>query len=99
VPLASRRLAFHAGNNAVDEGRALELGEDAEHLDHHPTSGATGVERLGRAPEEHSGLVQFVEDLGEAADRPSESVYAVDEEEFEASCAGVGQGTLEIGSF
>jgi hypothetical protein len=28
VPLASRRLAFHAGNNAVDEGCALELGED-----------------------------------------------------------------------
>jgi hypothetical protein len=44
-------------------------------------------------------LVQFVKDLGEAADRPSESVNAVYEEEVEASCAGVGQGALEIGSF
>ncbi|HEX4754879.1 MAG TPA: hypothetical protein VH661_03885 [Candidatus Dormibacteraeota bacterium] len=47
-PAAARRLALHAGDDAVDNGGALELGEDAEHLHHHPAGRCGRVERLGR---------------------------------------------------
>ncbi|HET9676752.1 MAG TPA: hypothetical protein VFP21_04515 [Solirubrobacterales bacterium] len=47
-PLAAFCLALHPGDGSFDDGRPLELGEDAEHLNHHPPGRAGGVERLGR---------------------------------------------------
>lgn len=47
-PLAASGLALHFGDNTVDGGRPLELGEDTERLDHHPAGVRPGIERLGR---------------------------------------------------
>jgi len=83
-PLAAGGLAFHAGDDALDDGRAFELGEHAEHLHHHPARRGGGVERLGRGAEEHCGVVELFQDLGEAADGAGEPVDAVHEQEVEA---------------
>jgi hypothetical protein len=37
---ASAGFAFHVGDNPVDDGGPFELGEHAEHLDHHAAGGA-----------------------------------------------------------
>ncbi|HZT90788.1 MAG TPA: hypothetical protein VFA05_02010 [Gaiellaceae bacterium] len=36
-PFSFADAAFEAGGDAVDDGGMLELGEDTEHLQHHPT--------------------------------------------------------------
>src|SRR5215467_4065915 len=79
-PAAASGLALHAGDHAVDDGGPLELGEDAEHLDHHATGWAAGVEGLGGGAEDGSGAVEVVQDLGQAAHRARQAVDAVDEE-------------------
>ncbi|MFY9579386.1 MAG: hypothetical protein WAQ33_08670 [Gaiellaceae bacterium] len=66
-PLAAGRLAFHAGDHPLDDRRPFELGEDTEHLDHHPPGRAGGVERLAGAAKEHAGLVELLQQLREAA--------------------------------
>ncbi|HEY5193126.1 MAG TPA: hypothetical protein VIJ39_04530 [Solirubrobacteraceae bacterium] len=38
-PLPAGGLSLHASDDPLDNGRALELGKDAEHLHHHPASG------------------------------------------------------------
>jgi hypothetical protein len=45
-PTSAYSRARHIERNA-DIGISLELGEDPEHLDHHPSGGRGGVERLG----------------------------------------------------
>ena len=47
APAAPGGLSLHAGDHPVDDGGPLELGEDPEHLDHHPSRRARRVERLG----------------------------------------------------
>ncbi len=96
-PLAARRLALHAGDRALDDRRSLELGEHAEHLDHHPPGRACGVERLGRRPEQDARLVEALEDLREPPDGAREAVDAVDEQEVEALGVGLAQSALEPG--
>ncbi|HKA11502.1 MAG TPA: hypothetical protein VKI99_13665 [Candidatus Dormibacteraeota bacterium] len=66
IPSAPGSFALHAGNDAVDDRGPFELGEDAEHLDHHETRGRAGVEWLGRGPEDASGPVQIFENLRQA---------------------------------
>ncbi|HLY94721.1 MAG TPA: hypothetical protein VKP14_07725 [Gaiellaceae bacterium] len=68
-PFAAGGFAFHAGDDALDDGGAFELGEDAEHLHHHPPRRGGGVEWLRRAAEEDARVIELLEDLGEAADR------------------------------
>jgi len=63
----------------------LELGEDAEHLDHHPPRQRRGVEGLGRRAEGNTGCVEVFQELGEAAHRPGEPVDPVDEKEIETA--------------
>ena len=62
-PAAFGGFAFHAGDDAVDDGGAFELGEHAEHLDHHPSGGGGGVERFGGGPECDACGVEVFEDL------------------------------------
>src|SRR5712692_3782833 len=69
MPAAPGSLAFHARYDAIDQRGALELGEDAEHLNHHPASRGTGVEGLGRGAKQDAGFVEFLEDLRQPADR------------------------------
>ncbi|MCQ4081850.1 hypothetical protein NGB36_14840 [Streptomyces sp. RB6PN25] len=47
APLAPGGFAFHAVDDAVDDGFTFELGEDAEHLHQHASDGGGGVERFG----------------------------------------------------
>lgn len=75
----------------------LELGEDAEHLDHHPAGRATGVEGFGGGAEDDVSLIQVLEDLGQPADRAGEAVDAIDEQEVEAAQPGLGQRPLQLG--
>ena len=55
---------------ALDDGLVLELGEDAEHLQHHLPGGVGRVEGLGDALEGDTVLREFVHHLGELADLP-----------------------------
>jgi hypothetical protein len=48
VPAAFAGAALDPGGDAVDDGGVLELGEHAEHLQHHPSCRRAGVEWLGR---------------------------------------------------
>ncbi|MGA2522043.1 MAG: hypothetical protein ABSG81_14645 [Acidimicrobiales bacterium] len=48
APATSGGLAFHAGNDPVDDGRSFELSEDPQHLHHHPSRRRGGVEGFGR---------------------------------------------------
>jgi hypothetical protein len=73
-PLAAGGLAFHAADDAVDDGGALELGDHAQHLDQHAAGGGGGVERLRRAAEGDPGIVQLVQDLCQPADGAGQPV-------------------------
>ncbi|HUZ98450.1 MAG TPA: hypothetical protein VMU74_03745 [Gaiellaceae bacterium] len=57
----------------------LELREHRQHLQHHPSSSRTGVERLRRRLENNIECVEFLGELCELAHLPRESVDAVDE--------------------
>jgi hypothetical protein len=67
----------------VDDGGAFELGEHAEHLDHHASGGGGGVERFGGGPERDSGGVEVFGDLRQAAEGAGEPVDAVDQQQVE----------------
>jgi len=98
APGAASRLSLHAGDHPVHDGGPLELGEDAEHLDHHPSRRRRGVEGLGCGAEGDSSGVEVFQELGEAAHRSGEPVDPVDEQEVEAAGPGLGQGTLQARS-
>ena len=63
APFAAGGFAFHAVDDAVDDGRAFELGEHAEHLHHHPSGGVVvskgSVARAKRDP----GVVEAGQDV------------------------------------
>nr|WP_262324441.1 hypothetical protein [Acidiferrimicrobium sp. IK] len=99
APLAAGGFAFHAGDDPVDDGRPFELGEHAEHLDHHPSGWGGGVERLGGRTERHTGGVERFEQAGQTAHRPGEAVDPVDEKEVEAVRSGLGERSFEVGAF
>nr|WP_258563043.1 hypothetical protein [Streptomyces phytophilus] len=84
-PLAGGGLAFHPGDDAVDDGVALELGEHAQHLHQHPAHGGGGVERLGGGAEDHPGLVEFIEQGDHVAQVPGEAVHTVDQQHVDQS--------------
>jgi hypothetical protein len=98
-PFATGGLAFHPGDDALDDRRALELGKDAEHLHHHPPRRARRIERLGRRPEPDPGVVEAFEDLRETTHRPREPVNAVDEQQVKAPGLGLQEGTFEVRAF
>jgi hypothetical protein len=62
--------AFESYGDAVDDGRVFELGEHAEHLQHHPPRRGAGVERLGRRLQHDVELVEFLAQPGELAHLP-----------------------------
>src|SRR5215472_6218877 len=97
-PAAASGLALQAGDHAVDDGGPLELGEDAEHLDHHATGWAAGVERLGGGAEDDAGAIEVVQDLSQAPHRASQPVDAVDEEHVVTAGVCLGHSTLEGGA-
>ncbi|HVC87819.1 MAG TPA: hypothetical protein VNC40_10390 [Gaiellaceae bacterium] len=97
VPAALLRAAFDAGADAVDDRGVLELGEHAEHLQHHPPSSRAGVERLGRGAEDDVELVEFLRELRQLPDFPGEPVDAVDEQHVYQSAARQIEGGLQAG--
>jgi hypothetical protein len=84
-PLTLLRAPLDPGADAIDDGRVLELGEDAEHLEHHPPSGGAGVERLGCRAQHHAVRIEFFGELRELAHLPGEPGDAVDEQEVDPS--------------
>ncbi|MBV9282899.1 MAG: hypothetical protein JOZ41_22725 [Chloroflexi bacterium] len=60
-PASAGSLAFHAGDDAVDDRGPLELCEHTEELHEHAPGGGGGVDGLGGRPERHAGLVEFLE--------------------------------------
>jgi hypothetical protein len=86
-PAAFADAPLEAGGDAVDDRCVFELGEDAEHLQHHPAGGRASVERLGRRLEHNLELVELVAEPGELAHLARESVDAVDEQQIEAALA------------
>ncbi|HEX9728347.1 MAG TPA: hypothetical protein VGA37_07590 [Gemmatimonadales bacterium] len=88
-------LLLHPDLRPFDDGRVLELCEDAEHLEHHLPGGVGGVERLGDALEDDAVLRELVHHLGEFADLAGEAVHAEDEERVERLGLGVVEHLLE----
>ncbi|HTC72621.1 MAG TPA: hypothetical protein VK655_07005 [Solirubrobacteraceae bacterium] len=95
APAAAGGLALKAGEDALHDQRALELGEHAEHLHHHPPRRGARVEWLGRGAEGHAGLVKLIDYLCEPTNRARETIDAVDEQHIEASPLGVAQQARE----
>jgi hypothetical protein len=98
-PAALARFAFHAGGDPFDDRGAFELGEDAEHLHHHASGGAGGVERLGGRAEGDARFVEFGQDLRERAHGAGEPVDAEDQEQVVAASPGGGERVLQAGPF
>lgn len=90
-PLAPGGFALHPRDHPVDQRGPLELGKDAEHLNHHPAGRGPGVEGLGRRAEVDSDLVQLLQQLSQTSDRAREAVHPVDEEHVVAVKACVSQ--------
>ena len=94
-PLAARRLALHSSDHSIDQSRAFELGEHAEHLDHHATRGGAGVERLSCGAEADACVVEFLQDLGQSSDRPRQAIDPVHEEHVESLRSRRGECLLQ----
>nr|WP_245870685.1 hypothetical protein [Asanoa hainanensis] len=77
------RLAFHAGDDAVDDDLAFEFREYAEHLDQHPTDRGRGVEWFGGTAEDHFGVFEVVEERDEVTQSAGEAVDSVDQQGVE----------------
>jgi hypothetical protein len=75
----------------------LELGEDAQHLQHHPPRRRAGVERLGRRLEHDLEPVELLGEPGELAHLAGEAVDAVDEQQVEAPLARQFERLFEAG--
>nr|WP_228800886.1 hypothetical protein [Nocardia terpenica] len=95
-PQAFGRFAFHAVDDAIDDGVAFELGEHAEHLDQHAAHGGGGVERFGRGPEYHAALVEVIEQAHHVAQVAGESVDPVHQQHIDQSRAGGAHGALQL---
>ena len=59
-PTSAYSRSRHIERNA-DVRISLELGEDPEHLDHHPPRRRRGVKGLGSRAKRHSGGIEFFE--------------------------------------
>src|SRR5579864_7853121 len=94
-PLAARGLAFHPCDHAVDQGVSLELGEYAEHLDHHPARRSAGVEGFCRGAKADAGLVELLQELRQRTDRPAQTVDSIDEEHVVTLRPGIGESLLQ----
>ncbi|HPD30465.1 MAG TPA: hypothetical protein PLL20_10750 [Phycisphaerae bacterium] len=95
--VAALGLLLHADLGALDDGRVLEFGEDAEHLEHHLPGGVGCVERLGDALEDDVLLGQLIHHLGELADLAAEPVHAEDQQHVERLDRGVVEHLLQAG--
>ena len=97
-PFPAGGFAFHSGDDAFDDGVALELGEHREQLQQHAAHRSGGVEGFGRGAEHDSGGVEFFEEGDGVAEAAGEPVDAVDEQDVDGSCAGGGEGVLQAGA-
>lgn len=92
-------FAFHAGDDAVDDGVAFELGEHAEHLHEHAAHRGGGVEWFGRGPEHDPGGVEFVEQHHHVPQVAGEPVHSVHEQHVDQPGAGGGERALQSVAF
>ncbi len=88
-PAAAGGLAFHAGDDPVDDGGPFELGEHPEELNEHPPGGGGGVDGFGGRAEGDPDAFEFFEETDEDLEGAGEAVDAVDEEDVVAAEAGV----------
>jgi hypothetical protein len=101
VPAAFLGAAFYPGGDPVNDGGVLELGEHAEHLQHHAASWRASVEWLGRRAQDHAEGVQLLGDPGELAHLARQAVDSVDEQliDLAQSCqveCGLQAGALQL---
>src|ERR1700687_4068708 len=94
-PFAARGLALHASDHAIDQRGALELGENAEHLDHHPARCSASVEGFCSGAKADAGLVELLQQLRQRTDRPAQTVDSIDEEHVVALRASIGESLLQ----
>lgn len=87
-PAAFPGAALDPTRHAIDDRRVLELGEDPEHLKHHPPRRRACVERLGGRAQNHVELCQLLGDARELADLATEPVDPVDEQLIDPALAG-----------
>ncbi|MGB6453090.1 MAG: hypothetical protein WBH47_01245 [Streptosporangiaceae bacterium] len=97
LPFPGGGLALHAGDHPVDDGVAFELGEHAEHLGQHPAHRGGCVERLGRRPERHPGLVEVVEQGDQVAQAAGEPVDPVHQQHVDHPGPRRGERALQAG--
>jgi hypothetical protein len=96
-PFAFADAAFEAGGDAVDDRGVFELGEHAEHLQHHPPRRRAGIERLRRRLEDDVELIEFLAQPGELTHLTAQPVDAVDEQQIDPFLAGEVECLLQAG--
>ncbi|WTL29231.1 hypothetical protein OHB26_19650 [Nocardia sp. NBC_01503] len=99
LPFAFGGFAFHARDDAVDDGVAFELGEHAQHLHQHSTHGGGGVEWFCGGAEHDSGSVQLVEQGDQVTQAAGETVDPVDHKHIDESGTRGLQRALQAGPF
>ncbi|UGT45369.1 hypothetical protein LTV02_19130 [Nocardia yamanashiensis] len=99
LPFAFGGFAFHACDDAVDDGVAFELGEHAQHLHQHAPHGRGGVEWFCGGTEHDLGPVQLVEQGDQVTQAAGEPVDPVDHEHIDESGTRGLQGALQAGPF
>jgi hypothetical protein len=98
IPVALLRPPLDPGRDAVDDRGVLELGEDGEHLQHHPPRRRAGIEGLGRGAKDAARGVELLRDLGQLAHLAAEAVDPVDEQEVDLARAGEPERHREAGA-
>ncbi|MEC3916245.1 hypothetical protein VMT40_16680 [Nocardia sp. CDC160] len=99
LPFAFGGFAFHARDDAVDDGVAFELGEHAQHLHQHATHGSGGIEWFCGRAEHDLGPVEFIEQSDQITQVAGEPVDPVDHEHVDESRTRGLQGALQAGPF
>nr|WP_246023469.1 hypothetical protein [Nocardia yunnanensis] len=99
LPFAFGGFAFHARDDAVDDGVAFELGEHAQHLHQHAPHGSGGIEWFCGRAEHDLGSVEFVEQGDQVAQVAGEAIDPVDHQHINESGTRGLQRALQAGPF
>nr|WP_040860752.1 hypothetical protein [Nocardia niigatensis] len=78
LPFTFGGFAFHACDDAVDDGVAFELGEHAQHLHQHAPHRCGGIEWFCGGAEHDFGSVEFVEQGDQVTQVAGEAIDPVD---------------------
>lgn len=87
--------AARAGADPLDDQTSLQLADGADNDDHGAAQRSAGIDLLPEGDELDAEAVQLVEDFEEVADRAGDAIEGPDQNDVEASVAGIAQDLVQ----